>query len=226
MKTENNRDGDLKAISHLKEAVAEGKHWYIALLEAIKLWESTEENYRNRHYHFLIDDEAFDWLLLAERLLLEIIDIVPEKERVDLLFFDKPPVTLSREDFKKLIGTAKYKAYLNYTYGVLVEEALLFAVVDEVRKERRSQGSMKDEGVVDKAYERIYGDIEQKLLNHFLKAKGYTNRKTISLDEFKEFLYWLFKYRITNSDKSKVASDTKKALIYLQKITLFRQARH
>ena len=225
MKTDNSRDGDLKAISHLKEAVAEGKHWYIALLEAIKLWESTEENYRKRHYHFLIDGEAFDWLLLAERLLLEIGDVVPEKEKRDLLFFDKPPLTLSRDDFKKLMGTAKYKAYLNYTYGVLVEEALIFAVVDEIRKERRSQGSMKDEGVTDKAYERVYGDTEKKLLNYFLKAKGYTHRKTISLDEFKEFLYWLFKYRIEHTDKSRVASDTKKALIYLQKITLSRQAR-
>ena len=40
---------DAKAIERLKQAVASGKHWYIALLEAIKLWKSAEEDYHGRH---------------------------------------------------------------------------------------------------------------------------------------------------------------------------------
>ena len=209
--------GALKAVKHLKDAVAKGTHWYIALLESIKLWDLPEEHYRGREYIYLIDGEAFDWLLLAERLLDEIKETVPDKEKIDLLFFDRPPLDISKEEFKQLIGPVKYKAYLNYTYGVLVEEALIYAVVDDIRKDRRSQGSNKDEGVLDKAYQRIYRSTEQELLKEFRKEKGYSRRTTVSISESKEFLYWLFKYRVKRTEKDVVASDTKKALTYLQR---------
>jgi len=208
---------DIKAIEHLKQAVTSGKHWYIALLEAVKLWKSAEEDYQGRHLHYLINDEAFDWLLLAERLSDEISQYIPEKERVNLLFFDVPPVELSREEFKKLIGPAKYRAYLNYLYGVLVEENLVAAVVDEIRKERLAAGSNKREDIFDKAYRRIYGAGQQTLLDGFRKEKKYAKRKSTNLGELREFTYWLFKYRIKRSDKSRVASDTKKALIKMQR---------
>ena len=143
LKSTNSAAGDSRAIQHLKQAVADGKHWYLALLEAIKLWKSAEEDYQGRHLRYLINGEAFDWLLLAERLLDEISQYVPEKERINLLFFDIPPVELGKEEFKKLIGAAKYRAYLNYLYGVLVEENLLAAVVDDIRKERLVGGSNK-----------------------------------------------------------------------------------
>ncbi|MGB8707364.1 MAG: hypothetical protein WCD72_05365 [Dehalococcoidia bacterium] len=71
---------DAKAVEHLRQAVASGKHWYIALLEAIKLWKSAEEDYHGRHLRYLINDEAFDWLLLAERLSEEISQSIPEKK--------------------------------------------------------------------------------------------------------------------------------------------------
>src|SRR4030042_764344 len=94
---------DARAIEHLKQAVAGGKHWYLALLETIKLWKSAEEDYQGRHLHYLINGEAFDWLLLAERLSDEISQYIPEQERVNLLFFDIPPVELGKEEFKRLI---------------------------------------------------------------------------------------------------------------------------
>jgi len=208
---------DARAIAYIKQAVASGKHWYIALLEAIKLWKSAEEDYQERHYRYLIDGEAFDWLLLAERLSDEISQSIPEKERINLLFFDIPPLELTREEFKKFIGPDKYKAYLNYLYGVLVEENLISAVVDEIRKERLASGSNKHEDILDKAYRRIYGDSQQSLLDSFRKEKRYPKRKSMTLSQLKEFTYWLFKYRIKKCDKSRVASDTKKALIKMQR---------
>ena len=208
---------DAKAIEHLKQAVANGKHWYIALLEAIKLWSSPEEDYHGRHYRYLIDGEAFDWLLLAERLCEEISELIPEKERISLLFFDLPPLELTREKFKKLIGPAKYRAYLNYLYGVLVEENLISAMIDDIRKERLAVGSNKHEDILDNAYIRIYGQDQQSLLDSFRKEKRYPKRKSMTLSELKEFTYWLFKYRIKKCDKSRVASDTKKALIKMQR---------
>jgi hypothetical protein len=208
---------DLDAINHLKVSVAAGKNWYISLLEAIKMWHSAEERYKGRRLVYLIDGEAFDWLELAERLSHEIMDSIPEDEMINLLFYDIPPLDLSKDEFHALIGSAKYKAYLNYTYGVLVEEALIETVVEEVRKEKRSLGSMKDDGVAERAYKRIYRETEEDLLKQFMKEKGYNRRRNISLGDIKEFMYWLFKYRVKNSDNSRVASDTKKALLFLQK---------
>ena len=210
-------EGDIRAIQHLKEAVANGKHWYLALLEAIKLWNSPDEYYNDNRYCYLIDGEAFDWLLLAERLSDEISESIPEKERVDLLFFDRPPLVLEKDRFKELIGNAKYQAYLNYLYGVLVEDGLVLAVVNEIRKERRVFGSNKDEDDVDRAYERVYGAGQQVLIASFRKEKRYQKRKFISLSELKEFAYWRFKYRLKYCDSSRMASDTKKALVYMQR---------
>ncbi|GAI19828.1 unnamed protein product, partial [marine sediment metagenome] len=59
--------GDTEAIRHLEQAITGGKHWYIALLEAIGLWDTAEETHNGRAYGYLIAGEAFDWLLLAER---------------------------------------------------------------------------------------------------------------------------------------------------------------
>lgn len=210
-------EADARAIEHLKRSLAEGKHWYIALLEAIRLWKSSEEDYKGRHYHYLIAGEAFDWLLLAERLLDEVGDAVPEQEKIDLLFFDRPPLELSHQEFKGLIGPAKYRAYLNYLYGVLVEEALVAAVVEEIRKEQSVLGITRDDDVLDKAFRRIYGDNREAMLEMFRKEKHYRKRKSFTLDELKEFTYWLFKYRVQRAEKPKVASDTKKALLKMQR---------
>ncbi len=210
-------EADARAIEHLKQAVASGKHWYLALLEAIRLWKKPEEAYRGRHYRYLIAGEAFDWLLLAERLCEEISESIPEKERIELLFFDRPPLERNHEEFKKLIGPAKYNAYLNYLYGILAEEALISAVVDEIRKERRVLGSNRHQDIMDKAHRRIYGENQQTLLDSFRREKRYPKRKSTTLTEFKEFTYWLFNYRIERCDKSRVASDTKKALMQMQR---------
>jgi len=207
--------GDIQAIQHLKRAIAEGKHWYLALLEAIRLWVSPEEDYHGRHYRYLIDNEAFDWLVLAERLCEEVDELIPEKEQIDLLFFDRPPVELTKDEFKELIGNAKYQAYLNYLYGVLVEEFLILSVTEEIRKRRRTLGLTEDGEISDEVYQRIYGATQQELVECFRRDKGYPERKSITVGEVKEFTYWLFKQRVKRCDKSCVASDTKKALVKL-----------
>ena len=214
--------GDTQAIQWLKTAVAEGKNWYIALLEAIRLWSSTEEDYVGRHYHYLINNEAFDLLVLAERLCEEIDELIPEKERTNLLFFDIPPVELTKDEFEKLIGTAKYQAHLNFLYGILVEKFLILAVTDEIRKKNRVLGLNNDSGIVDEAYRHIYGATQKELLKLFRKEKHYQHTKSVSLSELNEFTYWLFKYRINRCNKSCVASDTKKALLKLHEILKLR----
>jgi hypothetical protein len=209
---------DTQAIQRLKSAIAEGKNWYVALLEAVRLWSSPEEDYDGRHYQYLVDNEAFDWLVLADRLCEELDGLIPEKERINLLFFDTPPIALSKDEFKNLIGASKYQAHLNYLYGILVEKFLILAVTEEIRKEKRVLGLNNDSGVIDEAHQRIYGATQFALLKQFRKERHYPQLRSISVSELNEFTYWLFKYRIKTRDKSCVASDTKKALTKLHEV--------
>ena len=200
------------AIKHLKQAIIGGQHWYIALLEAIGLWTQNEETCNGRRYRYLIDGEAFDWLLLAERLCEAAGELIPEEEKIALLFHGQPPLSLSNSKFKALIGGTKYRQYLNYFYGVTVEEALVLTVQEEVRKEKRISGHKKELNITDEVYQRIYGATRPELLKDFRREKGYRRLKSISLTELKEFTYWLFNYRLKNCDRARIASDTKKAL--------------
>ncbi len=208
--------GDAEATRHLKQAITSGKHWYIALLEAIGLWTKAEETHNGHTYRYLIAGEAFDWLLLAEHLCEAVDGLLPDDEKITFLFHGKPPLNLSIERFKKLIGSSKYHQYLNYFYGITVEEALILTVQEEVRKERWTSGYNNEQDTVNEVYRRIYGATKTMLLKRFRQEKDYPQVRSISLTELKEFTYWLFKYRLKQWDKARVASDTKKALEWLR----------
>ena len=210
---------DKEAVRHLREDIASGKNWYIALLGAIGRWQSAEEMRDDRPCRYLIDSEALDWMALAGRLLLEVSDLVPDDEAAALLFYGLPPVELPSGEFERLIGPNKYRQVLNFFYGVTTEEALLQTVEEEVLKERRSQGMVRPPDSPDEAFRRIYEESPAVLRRRFRREKGYGSRSA-SLTELKEFTYWLFKYRLKHSDKEKVGSDTRKALDWLNKKTV------
>ncbi len=206
---------DREAILHLTQAVSGSRPWHLALLESVGLWASPEETVGGRRYRYLIDGEAFDWLLLAERLCAEIRGMVPDEELDDLVFHGLLPVEVGDEEFKAVIGPAKYHAYLNFLYGIIAERFLLAAVEDDIRKEARSQVVRgKGDDVLD-GHVRLYGENQERLLERFREERGHRHREMVNLDELQEFTYWLFKYRLNCSDKARVASDTRKAMDYL-----------
>lgn len=209
--------GDLKAIQYFRTAVLTGKNWYISLLEAIGMWDSMEETYQGHHYRYLIDDEAFDWQLLAERLCETVDGLLPEKEKNNFLLRNQPPLDMKREQFSDYIGSTRYRQYLNFYYGVTVERALVLAVKDEIRKERHVAGYLREKDTTDEAFRRVYREAESVLLGQFRKEHRYRRLKSISLSELKEFTYWLFKYRVKHNDKERVASDTRKALEWVER---------
>ena len=215
MAGDSHSDSDSQAIDHLRRSVREGADWYMALLESIALWTKSEETYNGRHYRYLIADQAFDWLLLAERLCSEIEDLIPEEERIALLF-GRPTFEMTREEFKNLIGNEKYQAHLNYFYGVVVEQALHLAVQTEVEKEQ--VGAIRRKGAQVDIFERIYGLGEPVLLERFRSENGLPQGEEINFVTYHEFIYWLFKYRVEHSDSARLASDTKKALRQLDQI--------
>ena len=209
-------ESSARAINHLRSAIEMGQHWYLALLESMSMWQADEECFEGRVYRYLIEGEAFDFLLLAERLTETAPDLIPETERVDLLFHSKAPVDVSAEEMRKFMGDTRYQQHLNYFYGITVEEALILAVQDEVRKEERSL-VIKEYDTIDESFQRIYDLPRAELLKFFRRDRAERASRSLKLSEMREFTYWLFKYRLKHTDKARVASDTKKALVRLKK---------
>jgi hypothetical protein len=167
-------------------------------------------------YRYLIAGEAFDLLLLAERVSGAVPDLIPEAEQVDLLFNSQPPMDLTAAEMRRLMGPTRYQQHLNYFYGVTVEEALILATQDEIRKEERSL-VIKGYDTIDESFLRLYENSRPELLKLFRRERGERPNRSLKLSEMREFTYWLFKFRLRRTDKARVASDTKKALARLKR---------
>jgi len=61
-----------EAITHFKQGLSLGRPWQQVLLESIGMWTRPHETWQDREYRYVIQSEAFDWLLLAERLCAEV----------------------------------------------------------------------------------------------------------------------------------------------------------
>ncbi|MBI2303434.1 MAG: hypothetical protein HYU86_01630 [Chloroflexi bacterium] len=210
--------GDEEAVAQFKRDIAGGKHWFVALLAAMNQWRSPQENWCGRDYCYLVGGEAFDWLLLAERLCETVDGAVPEDEKMSLLFQGRLPIEMETQELCRLMGETKYRAYLNYFYGIEVEEALAVAVEEEVRKERGLGGLNREASVAEEVFGRIYGATEHQLWQGFRREMGHSRSDGVTLSQLKEFTYWLFKYRLKRGPKARVASDTKKGLEFLQRL--------
>ena len=160
------------AIAHLREAIEEGKHWYPALLEAIGLWAAPEELYQGQPLCYLIAGEAFDWMVLARRLCDSVDGLIPKEELAQLLERTHPPIEVSNDDFKNMVGGSKYRALLNYWYGVDVEEALVKALVESISKERMAAGLASKRDVSDMAFQRAYGGTRPHCWRNSLRVGG------------------------------------------------------
>ena len=226
--TETERDTLAEAreiVAEMRASVASGEeHWFTALLGAVRQWPLPAERVGDRDYRYLVGGEAFDWLLLAERLCSELSDCAPEDEIEALLFHEQLPLETTEGGFEQLMG-AKYKPHLNYVYGVRVESALHMAIGEEIRKERHATNIWEQNGHVDdEAFRRIYHRERVELLSEFREQTACGEGEWLSLPEYAQWRYWLFQYRVRYSDPAKVASDTRKGLALLQRLE--RAARH
>ncbi|MDE2900174.1 MAG: hypothetical protein OXN15_04005 [Chloroflexota bacterium] len=200
---------------HLRQSVENGLPWREALLQAMEQWTLPEETYGGLHRRYLLLGEAFDWLLLARRLGSEVAGLVPEDERRADLHSGRFLLEMPVEDVRRLLGVTKYRSYLNYWYGVTVEQALQIAVQREVRKERYSLGTRSRRGLTDAVFGKIYGRSRAELLAEFRAEWPIAGLNDAPGTELKAFTYWLFKLRVYRSDPARVASDTRKALEWL-----------
>ena len=210
-----------EALLHLKSAVQAGVPWQRAVLETVGLWTLPQETYQGRTYQYLIHGEAFDWLVLAERLCGELDGLVPADEKEGFLFSGELPESVQPDAFRDMLGINKYRAYLNYWYGVVVEEALQLSVEEEVRKRHRARGYADTEELVEEAFVHLYSASRSELMEEFRGQFHLPRRRGLSLSVMKEFTYWLHKRRLKIWDPARVASDTNKGI---RRLRLLEQA--
>ncbi|MCH8199378.1 MAG: hypothetical protein IIA54_04845 [Chloroflexi bacterium] len=204
------------AIEHLVRETDAGRPWGDALVEAVGMWTAPCETIDGIELTYLIGGEAFDWLALAERLCSELDGVIPGDEKEQLLFSGKFPVAVEPEEFKDLLGANKYRAYLNYWYGVVVEEALQLSVEEQVRKRHLALCYADSEDLVEEAFVHLYNANRTDALEEFRREKHIPLRRDLSLSDLKEFTYWLHKRRLKIWDPARVASDTKRGIRRLE----------
>ena len=203
-------------VNGFRSGIMSGQNWFLALLEAVKNWPVSEENFAGQNYNYIIAGEALDTLQIAERLLAVAGELVPEEEKIAFLFHNNPPLQLTMEKTRELMGEQRLAQHLNFFYGVVAEEALLQAVEEEIRKEEQGLNVHSESQIVDEVYQRVYEISQRALLRQFRKNMGYTTSRSMTLNQLHEFSYWRFKYRIKHCDKARIASDTKKALSWMR----------
>lgn len=217
-----------EALLHLRTALAAGAPWHRALVEAVGLWTLPEELYEGRRYRYLVRGEAFDWLLLAERLCADVDGAIPVEEKEWLLFTGRMPQAMEDDEFRDLLGVSKYRAYLNFYYGVILEEVLQLAVEEEIRKRHLARCYADNDELLEEAFRFIYHKSRSDLLEEYRVETRMDRRRGMSLFDLKEFTYWLHKLRINLWDPARVASDTRKAITRLSALesTIFGSTVH
>lgn len=198
-------------------ALEQGEPWYPALLDVVARWVAASEDEDGVTYTYLVAGEAFDWLLLAERLIEAAGRLVPRKEAERLVVHGESPDGSDELAFARAIGASKHRAHLNFQYGVVVEEALLLSAELELYKARPINGALEEPADVQ-AYERVYGRTLPELLQLYRADGGPHFEGRVRQSEWQAFTYWCSKYRFKMGEPARVASDTRKALALLSRM--------
>ena len=208
----------LDVIGWFRTQLAMGAPWHRALLEAMGRWTLAEETHGGRRYKYMVGREAFDWLLLAERLCDEARGYIPAGDLERLLFHGQLPELLDDDEIRDLMGVGKYRAYLNFHYGVVLEEALQLSAEEYTRKLHLAKGYSDSEDLVEDAFCHLYTLSRADLLDEFRAEAKLGKREGLTLHDLKEFTYWLHKRRVHYWDPARVASDTRKAIYRLESL--------
>ena len=214
------REGALspaQAVEALRRSLERGVDWYPALLEVIARWTAPSEEIDGALNTYLIAGEAFDWLLLAQRLLDDVGDLVPLDEAEQLLVHGIAPDGSGEAEFERAIGPAKHRAHLNFQYGVVVEELLILAVELELVKSGSLSGAGRPAPDIE-AFEHVYGKPLTELKLLYAHESGTALAERMSQSELQAFTYWLSKYRVRTGEPARVASDTKKAMAMMSRL--------
>ncbi len=205
--------------------IARPDDWKQLVLETIGQWPEASETLDDEHYQYLIWGEAFDWRLLARRILHS-AENAPETDLWQE-WLDTPDLfgSFSEAEFMRILGVDKSRACLSFFYGVTVEQGLIVAAREEIAKRRVAGGRAPSDDRCDEVYQRLYGNDRDGLWDEYCAESGLSetdgsdlNPPGFTLGEGDSFTYWLFKRRMERLDPARVASDTRKGLAQLEKM--------
>ena len=203
-----------KLIQELRNEVSQGENWQKSVAKYIGLWNEKEEFYRGYKYIYLIDDEALDWLNLTERLVSSIKSYITKEEYNYVSTSGLLPDQEIYNYIKKTIPKKKLSQMRNFYYGIIIENLIYHYKILEYQK-----NTIVVEDNDQRFYEEIYNKPIEVLYEIFYKERRTINKNKLNFHELKLFSYWLFKYRLKHSDKTKMAHETNTAL-KLANITL------
>jgi hypothetical protein len=199
--------------------------WKQAVLEAVGQWPESSEQVDVVRLSYLVGGEAFDWRLLASRILNSVGNAPPAETWQNWL--DTPDLFggFTEPEFMRILGVDKSRACLSFFYGVTVEQGLVIAAREEIVKRRVASGREPSDDRCDDAYHRLYGNDRDGLWDEFCAETGLLsttgselNPEERTLRQDDQFMYWLFKRRMDRSDPARVASDTRKGLAQLERM--------
>ena len=195
------------------ELLASGISMHEALLTVIGRWSAKEEIVNDIQFRYWVSGEAFNWELLARRLLLSTNEINSDSALDQLL---TEPFVLPGGDQSMIthfFSPQKYKAHLNFLYGVMLEEVIIN--VNELSAAKEILSQLSHETPLDTTYLNLYAHNYED----FIKLYQYENKLNFEefscLYDYQEFLYWSWKYRIRKSTPEKIAYDTQTGISYV-----------
>ncbi len=204
-------------IRQLRQSIKDGENWYNAFLEMASVWNIESETVGATKFQYIIDGEALDLSAIAARALPAISDLI------DGEILDKYLTTgdylggHTYSEMRSLLGEDNYVRYLNFFYGVTLEEILHQLYKEALHKDHLSTGYTDKVDVTPQIFIQIYNQSRETLFSKFCEEKGYIIADAMNSRAIKEFYYWLFKQRVKNQEPARVASDTKRALDWLEK---------
>ena len=202
----------LDPLGRFDDELAAGAHWYLAALRACGQWRLAVETHHGRRLTYLVAREALDLVSLIDRIAGTRRDAVPRAERAELRFHGRPPIYVAGHAFADALGEARFQAYLNYFYGIDVEEAVVHAVELEAAKAHSLDRAHAD------AYPLVYGKTLEELLATYRAARGQPDGDRIRWADWKDFTYWRFRLRLRTQVPARIASDTRKGIALLQRL--------
>ncbi len=207
--------------------------WKLCVLMTVGQWPESEESVEGQNRQYVVGGEAFDWRMLASRIL-ESVENGPDHAEW-YAWLDTPDLFggFTEPEFMRILGVDKSRASLNFFYGVTVEQGLIVAAREEVAKRRVASGREPSDDRCDEVYYRLYGNDRPGLWDEFCAETGLAetdgadlNPPAHSLSQGDSFMYWLFKRRMERLDPARVASDTRKGLAQLEKMLRAHEKRN
>ncbi|PZC40750.1 MAG: hypothetical protein DK305_000378 [Chloroflexi bacterium] len=184
-----------------------------AILTIIGRWAVKEEIVDNVNYQYWINDEVFNWLFLASRILDASKDLIEIDLSLSFLFNTYILPGGDQTILTRAFPPYKYKAHLNFLYGVLLEESII--IVNDMQGNKEALSGLTKNFKNDSTYLILYGYT----YDEFIRLYEYENKLHItqfnSLNDYYNFLYWSWQYRIKNSTPEKIAYDTHTGISYL-----------